>query len=304
MTFEDTNCTMRNDEDFNDFKYTDHQHSKSEFINHGIPCVSKFALDYMHLVCLGVAKRILYFLQGGPRICRLSQAQLSIISTRLDALRNQLPAEFARQPRGLKHLKRWKASEFKQFLLYTGMFALKGVVKKEVYNHFLTLSIAISILMYFDATDANYMELFEYTKQLLHWFVDAAPNIYGKTFVVYNVHNLIHLHEDVENNQCGLESLSAFLFENFLHRIKRMVRKSHQPLSQIAKRVQEIQESNFSLISKKIKTKIQSSTKTGRNSWFYLKSKKIVEVLEVVLIVSFELKCFLLMDHIHILNNH
>ena len=139
MTFEDTNCSLRNDEDFNDFVYTDHQHSKSELINYEIPCIGKFALDYMHLVCLGVVKRILYFLQGGPRICRLSRGQLTIISTRLDALRNQLPAEFARQPRGLKHLKRWKATEFKQFLLYTGMFVLKGVVKKELYDHFLTI---------------------------------------------------------------------------------------------------------------------------------------------------------------------
>ena len=51
MTFEDTNCSLRNDEDFNDFVYTDHQHSKSELINYEIPCIGKFALDYMHLVC-------------------------------------------------------------------------------------------------------------------------------------------------------------------------------------------------------------------------------------------------------------
>ena len=135
--------------------------------------------------------------------------------------------------------------------------------------------------MNFDTADANYMELFEHTKDFLRWFVGAAPAIYGSTFVVYNVHNLIHLHADVENNQCGLERLSAFPFENFLHRIKNMVRKSHQPLSQIAKRVEEIQQSNFNMTSKTIKTKIQSSAKNNRNSWFYLKTNKIVEVLEV-----------------------
>ena len=62
MTFEDIDCTMRNEDDFNAVNYADHQHSKSELIDYKIPCISKFALDYMHLVCLGVTKRMLHFL--------------------------------------------------------------------------------------------------------------------------------------------------------------------------------------------------------------------------------------------------
>ena len=281
MTFEDTDCALRTDKDFADLNYPNHQHEKSALINHGIQCVSQFVLDYMHLVCLGVVKRILYFLQGGPRTCKLSQGQLAIISSRLNALRNQLPSEFARQPRGLKHLKRWKATEFKQFLLYTGMIVLKGIVSKELYDHFVSLTVSISVLMYFKPSDEEYMELFSFTKQLLVWFVEASPGIYGKKFVVYNVHNLIHLHQDVEKHQCGLESLSAFPFENFLYRIKKMIRKSHQPLSQLAKRITEIEESDFMVQSKLLKMKIQSNVTCGRNSWFLFTNNKIGEVLNV-----------------------
>jgi len=73
---------------------------------------------------------------------------------------------------------------------------------------------------------------FYYTKDLLKWFVTKSSEIYGDCFVSYNVHSLIHLHQDVENFQCGLEKLSAFPFENFMQRIKKMVRKSHQALPQ------------------------------------------------------------------------
>ena len=53
----------------------------------------------------------------------------------------KLPSEFARQPRSLAHLKQWKATEFKQFALCTGMYVLKGIVPEDIYNHFLCLSV-------------------------------------------------------------------------------------------------------------------------------------------------------------------
>lgn len=282
MTFEDLNSPLRTGKDFDELNYhLSHQHERSPLIGQKINCIKQFVLDSMHLVYLGVVKRIIYFLKEGPRVCKLSQAQLGLISSKLESLRNQLPSEFARQPRGLKHLKRWKATEFKQFLLYTGVYSLKGVVSEKCYEHFLSLTISISIMMYFKPTDADYMSLFVFAKELLNWFVDASPEIYGPTFVVYNVHNLVHLHQDVENFKCGLHELSAFPFENFLQRIKKMVRKSHQAISQVAKRVMEIEESNFEVVSKSIKMTIKPSVKSNRNSFFSFSNGKIGEVQEV-----------------------
>ena len=132
MTFEDTNCILRTDTKFSEFSYPGHQHRKSILIEYDVPCISKFVLDYMHLVCLGVVRRMLNHLHNGPRICKLSQQQLTIISDRLDSLRNQLPSEFPRQPRSLKHLKRWKATEYKQFLLYTGISTKKCCLQRSL----------------------------------------------------------------------------------------------------------------------------------------------------------------------------
>lgn len=281
MTYKDLNSSLRADEKFADFDYPEHQHELSILCQYGIPCVKFFVLDSMHLIFLGVTKRMLYRLKSGPRLCKLSQRQIDTLSNSLSVLRNTLPSEFARQPRSLKWLKRWKATEFKQFLLYTGMFVLKGVVNADVYRHFLALSVSVSVLMYFKPEEENYLNLFNFTKQLLKWFVEKSSDLYGGSFVSYNVHSTIHLHEDVENFNCGLADLSAFPFENFLHRIKKMVRKSHQPLPQIAKRIQEMEKTGVDFVSKVIHTKVRSVLKGNRDAWFLTSNNKICEVLDV-----------------------
>ena len=63
---------------------------------------------------------------------------------------------------------------------------------------------------------------------------------------VYNVHSLIHLHQEVEHFHLGLQEMSAFPFENFMQNIKRMVRKGQSPLSQIVRRISEFELSSLS----------------------------------------------------------
>jgi hypothetical protein len=65
--YSSTAFPSRTDDDFNNMLYPDHQKGRSPLTNHNIPCVSGFCLDYMHLVCLGVVKRILWYLKQGPR---------------------------------------------------------------------------------------------------------------------------------------------------------------------------------------------------------------------------------------------
>ena len=92
-------------------------------------------------------------------------------------------------------------------------------------------------MLSFKSNDQKYVDLLDFSKDLLKWFVDTSSDNYGNSFVSYNVHSLIHLHQDIENFHCGRQEISAFPFENFIQRIKRMVRKKHQGLSQVAKRV-------------------------------------------------------------------
>ena len=64
-----------------------------------------------------------------------------------------------------------------------------------------------------------------------------ADKFYGDTFVVYNVHALLHLHENVEHFSCSLNQVSAFKFENYMQQLKRMIRNGRNQVAQIAKRL-------------------------------------------------------------------
>lgn len=78
-----------------------------------------------------------------------------------------------------------------------------------------------------------------YARELLEYFVQQCHDVFGPHFVVYNVHNVIHLADDVESYQCSLNSLSAFPFENHLYKIKKLVQSTNNPISQVFKRLAE-----------------------------------------------------------------
>lgn len=70
-------------------------------------------------------------------------------------------------------------------------------------------------------------------------FVEHFGQLYGKDEIVFTVHQLIHLAE--EYRQFGpLDNISGFPFENCLGQIKHLLRKPHQPLQQVVKRLFEI----------------------------------------------------------------
>lgn len=267
---------LRTDEQFANFQYEHHQKRQSPLIDHGMLCIQSFSLDYMHLVCLGVTKRILHFLRGGPRICKLSAQQLTQISDNLVQLHGAMPSEFARQPRTLKELDRWKATEFRQFLLYTGPVALRNVVSDEVYQHLLSLSVAISIML--DTNTAKRIAYLKYAHDLLEFFVTTCKNVYGTTFAVYNVHALLHLHEDINYFKCSLNEISCFPFENYMHCLKKLIRNANNPVVQVAKRLNELKHYSRKSSNKFKFTHVSSKPK---DSCFILADNKFAFIKEV-----------------------
>ena len=201
--------SSRTDADFIKFSFTNHQKRITPLASLlNFDCVSKFPLDYMHLVLLGVMKRMLQFITKGPLNCRLSSNQIKQISTKLKSYSGLMPSEFNHQPRGLDDFPHWKATELRQFLLYLGPIFLKGIVSESMYEHFLRLHIALSILL---NDSKEFRDHFlGYSRNLLLWFVSKSQDIYGKGFVTYNVHSLIHLCEDVSKFSKLLKLLVCF----------------------------------------------------------------------------------------------
>lgn len=269
-------CRERTDEKFNLGHYEGtHQRGISPLIQYGISCVKGFPLDYMHLICLGVTRRMLLFLMRGPRVCKLSQHQLSLVSAALKGMSNRLPSEFARQPRSLALIDRWKATEFRQFILYTSIIAMKDIVSAEIYKTSLSLTVALSILL----NSNNYIRngYLSYARELLEYFVQQCHDVFGPHFVVYNVHNVIHLADDVESYQCSLNSLSAFPFENHLYKIKKLVRSTNNPISQVFKRLAE-KERYSATKDTSLETCISTKYK---DNYFLLESEDFVFLKEV-----------------------
>jgi hypothetical protein len=240
MTFPLVNCPLRTDVAFCEMNDEDHHRGATPLSALNFGLVSGFALDYMHLVCLGVVRKLLNFWICGPinsnSTCasRLPAFLVRSLSDRLVQLSRFVPREFARKPRSLSEIDRWKAVEFRTFLLYTGPAVLPGILSENILNHFLLLSVAISLL-----ANPKYCKTYsDYANQLLICFVEQSKVIYGATFVIYNVHALVHLAADVKRYG-HLDTFSAFPFENQLQCLKRLVRKGALPLPQVVRRIAE-----------------------------------------------------------------
>ncbi len=208
VVFNEPASTLRTDDAFSQVESSPHQTGAGPLVAAGIPCVSAFVLDYMQTVCM------LLYLTKGPKVCRLSVRQ------KLKMLRGQMPSKFVRQPRGLDELDRWKAAEFQQFLLYTGPIVLKNTVSLQLYAHFLTLTVAASIMLDWD--DRRRAAHLDYSTELMRHFVSSCTALYGETFSEYNVHALLHIHEDVAQFRCSLNEICGFPFDNHLQQIKNL----------------------------------------------------------------------------------
>ena len=182
-----------------------------------VNCVSGFVLDYMHLVLLGVTRRLIEYWKGNSPDnvnCRLSQNQITIISNSMTSLRGAMPFDFARQPRSFRHSDRWKATEYRQFLLYTGPIILSDILDDARYRHFMSLSVGLSILLIPDEEKRQYYITF--ARELLTFFVQESVKLYGETFVSYNVHNVLHICNDCELYNLS-QCMKCSLIDHLVH---------------------------------------------------------------------------------------
>jgi hypothetical protein len=273
------NAELRTDGHFASISYfPDHQNGPSPLFGLTDKMVSLFSLDYMHLVCLGAVRRMLNFWKKGDRTERISNRHVVEISEKLVAMRNNIPSEFVRRPRSLTELDRWKATELRQFLLYTGPVALKGCLEPQIYHHFLSLSLAADIPITSDEFERRLHT--DYAEKLLRYFVTNCCNLYGEKFLVYNIHCLLHLADDVRKFNLSLDKISAFKFENFLQQVKKCVRSPSNPLIQVGKRLQEYETFGRHLpaISDGGGLKLSAG---GRDSIVQLKNGKFAEIVSV-----------------------
>ena len=236
VTFPETEAELRTDVQFDEMVDDGHHVGVSPLVELSLGMVSQFPLDYMHLVCMGVMRRLLWLWMKGPVAtrCRIGSVAVNAINASIMECQKYLPKEFLRKGRSLEEVDRWKATEFRLFLIYTGPVILMGKLSDAFYKNFLLFFVSIYCL----ASPSYCQTHCDYAHNLLCLFVKNFGELYGRDMLVYNVHGLVHLAGDVKRFG-SLDNFSAFPFESFLGKLKKMLRQPRYPLSQVVRRLSE-----------------------------------------------------------------
>lgn len=167
-------------------------------------------VESMHNVYLGATKQHILQLMFGKATdpwYRGTPKLLAVVNSRLKNIRP--PSRISRKPRNLETAKQWKASEWRNLLLYYGTICLRGVIRDCDLEHFTLLSQAAYIL---NKDSISTAEL-QGARLLLEKYVILFNEIFGERYMTFNIHLLNHLTDTVEN-WGPLWANSAFPFES------------------------------------------------------------------------------------------
>lgn len=184
--------------------------------------------DYMHSCLLGVSKLFVtawfdskhnseeYYI--GLREKEFNERLLSI----------QPPTEITRTPRPVTD--KYKANEWKNFVLYYSIPCLKGIMKTKYIKHWHLFVFGLYLLLKESISDSDV----QLAKTAFEKFVLNIQNLYGKEFLKFNVHLLLHIPRFVKNYG-ALWAWSAFPFENFNGVIKKVFHGTQYVPQQVVK---------------------------------------------------------------------
>ena len=89
-----TSSPLRSDESFRNQSHEGHHTGSSILEKLDIDMIRAFAIDYMHCVCLGVMRKLLWVWIRSPLVTRISRQKIELISTALEALVDFIPCDF------------------------------------------------------------------------------------------------------------------------------------------------------------------------------------------------------------------
>lgn len=237
MVYKGVGHDLRNDVDYR--ARTDGEHhneTSSPLFRLPVDLVNSTVFDSMHLVYLGIMEKLMQAWHDGKfsNEVKLTPQKIKLLISRLKQVKNFCPSDFARKPWKLWKHHSFKATEHRQILLYTGPAIFNGIVNPAAYTHFLLLHTFMRLLTkpHPEALDIDIAET------CTKIFVSRAEEIYGSTFLSYNMHAVLHLARDARLFG-SLESVSAFPYENNMTFFRKMCRKKDKHLEQIARRYAE-----------------------------------------------------------------
>ena len=180
-----------------------------------------FCIDWMHGVLLGVVRMLLNLW-----FCPSSHGKLwycgdAVKLADLRLLQICPPSCLSRRPRSIeKHRSYWKASEYRSWLFYYLLPVMQGILAEEYFKH---TSLLVEAIFISAQESINPESDIPKCQSLLEKFVFLFPTLYEERYMVSNVHDLLHLCDDVINNG-PLFTHSCFEFEDFNGELVSLIR--------------------------------------------------------------------------------
>ena len=156
--------------------------------------VNEIAIDYMHGIGLGAMKLLmkLWFLESLKKQPFSIHDKLGQVDERLEKIKPTI--EISRPPRSYsKYGANWKASEFRNFLLYFGIPVLADILPSIQLANFSLLSHSIFTLLKRNISKDDIKR----TEEALQKFCQQFEKIYGERYMLMNIHQLLHLCDNV-----------------------------------------------------------------------------------------------------------
>lgn len=196
--------------------------------------ISSFVPDYLHCLCLGVVKTtVSWWLQGSNKDETFylgSPQKMRLIDDVLLSIKP--PTEITRTPRSISQWKIWKASEWKNFLLYYSIPCLlnAGMPKKYVEHWFLLVS-SMHLLLKEKIRPTDLVN----AGKSLREFVLTMEEVYNAPQLMkFNLHLLLHFIKSIKDF-AALWAVSCFPYEHYNGVLAKMFRSSQAVPQQICK---------------------------------------------------------------------
>jgi len=154
VTFPETNAPLRTDVLFRALTDKNYHTQVSPLVSLSVNMVTGFVLDYMHLVCLGVVRKMVSLWLTGPLRTRIGRCAVRQINEKLMFLKQSMPREFHRKPRLFLNLNigRQLNSDNCSCTLVRCAW-VSDVLPPELYNNFLLLCVVMTIVLNLETDD-------------------------------------------------------------------------------------------------------------------------------------------------------
>lgn len=197
--------------------------------------VWSFPLEYMHCVLIGVVQFLWELWRKLHFLSLEDEEKINQLLTSIETI-----FENHRVMREFSSKSKWKASEWRSWLLFFGIPCLRGILPDNCLQHFALLVNTVFTLLQKEITSDE----LRLCGMCIVQFVGEFEILYGVNEMTFNVHILLHLVESVRHSG-PLWATSAFCFESFLHVLKQYVLGPKKPEQQMAKKALEILDYKF-----------------------------------------------------------